>query len=412
MKITNLTEPMPEKIKLYQVTQWPVWMLAFRPCFLAAGILAVFSMAYWLFVLSGLATWHLSIPATLWHAHEMVFGFAGVVVVGFLLTAAQTWTNVPSISGAKLMALTMLWVAARVVFFIDIDSSLRIDLNIYCVAILQLLWWLAAIIALSNMLIKASSTQNYIFIIMLSMLCALNSIYLTLVAMQKMLLALAVVDTGVLVITIVVGIVAGRVIPFFTARGLQLTEQVRAPKLDKWVLICSLFVLILFFLSKLFIPELTTAYAFAVLGALHVYRSRLWWHKGILKVPLLWSLHIAYLFLGLGFLLIAASFYFSLLQFKDALHLITVGTIGLMIISMMVRVSHGHTGRTLTIPCLVSVAFVIILAAAVVRALLPFVIGHHLAWQLSAVFWLVGFCLFLFHCAPILVNRRVDGRRG
>ncbi|MEC8206477.1 MAG: hypothetical protein VX076_01245 [Pseudomonadota bacterium] len=47
-----------------------------------------------------------------------------------------------------------------------------------------------------------------------------------------------------------------------------------------------------------------------------------------------------------------------------------------------------------------------------VRSLLPVYLGHHLAWQLSALLWVAGFSLFLFHCAPILVNRRVDGRRG
>ncbi|WP_352284609.1 NnrS family protein, partial [Pseudoalteromonas sp. Q18-MNA-CIBAN-0097] len=86
---------------------------------------------------------------------------------------------------------------------------------------------------------------------------------------------------------------------------------------------------------------------------------------------------------------VAFSFYSSAIQFKDALHLITIGTIGMMILAMMTRVSHGHTGRTLAIPHYMAVAFAFLLVAAITRSLLPFIIGPHLAWQISALLWLV-----------------------
>ncbi|MDN3378518.1 MULTISPECIES: NnrS family protein [unclassified Pseudoalteromonas] len=410
MRPINLTEPMPKQIRFYQVGQWPLWGLAFRPYFLGASLLAVLSMAYWLLILTGNASWQLSMPATLWHAHEMLFGFAGAVAVGFLLTAAQTWTGVASISGNKLMLLTFVWLAARGVFFItgtDIENF-----NLYGVLLLQLLWWLAAITALANMLLKANNKNNYQFLPILSALCALNIIYLWLVIEQNMLLALAVVDTAVLVMTLLVGVVAGRVLPFFTARGLGLAEQVRTPRLDKVLLYSSLFAVALYFISQLFISSVNPGWALAVVAVLHVWRSVLWWNNKTLKVPLLWSLHFSYLALGVGLVLLALSFYNPVILFKDALHMITIGTIGMMILAMMTRVSHGHTGRPLTIPHFMAVAFALVLVAAIVRSLLPFVIGPHIAWQLSAVLWLVAFVLFLLHCIPILTRRRVDGRRG
>ena len=97
MRPINLTEPMPARVAIHQVSQWPLWMLAFRPFFLGGGLLAFLSVGYWLLILTGHASWHLSIPATLWHAHEMLFGFAATVAVGFILTAAQTWTGKASI---------------------------------------------------------------------------------------------------------------------------------------------------------------------------------------------------------------------------------------------------------------------------------------------------------------------------
>ena len=410
MKVINLTEPMPTKIKFYQLSQWPLWALAFRPFFLAAGALAVFAMSYWFLILAGYAQWHLTMPATLWHAHEMLFGFAGVVAMGFLLTAAQTWTGVASVSGIKLCLLSMIWLAARFSFFIEIAGFEQ--LNLYIVSALQLVWWLAGIIILADMLIQAKSSHNYLFVVIASLICALNVIFLSLVVLNKMSLALGVVDTAVLIMTLLVGGVAGRVVPFFTARGLNLSEQVRAPKLDKLVVFSSFFAIAWFFMSQLFFSAMSTGWVFAWLACLHSARCVLWWHKGILKVPLLWSLHVAYWALSVGLILVALSYFSPIILFKDALHLITVGTIGVMIIAMMVRVSHGHTGRALQAPAYISLAFVLIVIAAIVRSLLPVYLGHHLAWQLSALLWVAGFSLFLFHCAPILVNRRVDGRRG
>jgi len=408
MRPINLTEPMPKQIRFYQVGQWPLWGLAFRPYFLGASLLAVLSMAYWLLILTGNASWQLSMPATLWHAHEMLFGFAGAVAVGFLLTAAQTWTGVASISGNKLMLLTLVWLAARGAFFI---TATGIDnLNLYLVIGLQTLWWLSAIITLANMLIAAKSKNNYQFLLVLGVLCALNTIYLWLVLQKNMALALSIVDTGVLVMTLLVGIVAGRVLPFFTARGLSLDQQIRTPRFDKILLFSSILAIFLYFLSQL--HNFNPGWGMGVVAVLHLSRSFMWWNSKALKVPLLWSLHFSYLALGLGLALVTLSFFSSLILFKDALHMITIGTIGLMILAMMTRVSHGHTGRPLTIPHFMAVAFALVLVAAIVRSLLPFVIGPHIAWQLSAMLWLVAFVLFLLHCIPILTRRRVDGRRG
>jgi uncharacterized protein involved in response to NO len=410
MRPINLVEPVPEKVGVFKITQWPLWMLAFRPFFLAGGLLAFLSVGYWLLILTGHASWHLAMPATLWHAHEMMFGFAGVVAVGFLLTAAQTWTGVPSISGKALMWLAFIWLAARLAFFVVLPDVATF--NLYAVLVLQVTWWLGVIAALANMLLTAGSKNNYPFLVILVALCALNGLYLVLVLKQSMQLSLAVIDTAVLVMTLLVGIVAGRVLPFFTAKGLSLTQQVRTPKIDKALMPLSVLAIILFFISKLFFTNISPALAIAVVAVLHLARACYWLNASVLKVPLLWSLHFSYLALGVGLMLVAVSFYSDVILFKDALHLITIGTIGMMILAMMTRVSHGHTGRSLSIPHYMAVAFALVLAAGITRSLLPFVIGPHLAWQLSAVLWLVAFLLFLIHCTPILTQRRVDGRRG
>ena len=59
----------------------------FRPFFLLAGLWAAIAVPLWLCVLSGAAALPVALPPVVWHAHEMVFGFAFASVAGFLLTA-------------------------------------------------------------------------------------------------------------------------------------------------------------------------------------------------------------------------------------------------------------------------------------------------------------------------------------
>ena len=129
-------------------------------------------------------------------------------------------------------------------------------------------------------------------------------------------------------------------------------------------------------------------------------------------MPLLWSLQLSYFMLGIGLALIALSFVTIHIYYKDVLHMVTIGSIGMMILSMMSRVSLGHTGRALNPPYFMNAAFLCLFLAAITRSLLPSLIGAQYAWLSSGVLWSLGFFLFLFHYFPILIKKRVDGRIG
>lgn len=414
MRPINLTEPIPTGKDGEPLQRAAVWMLAFRPFFLGGSMLALISIVYWILLLTGHVSWFLSVPATAWHAHEMMFGFASVVAMGFLLTAAQTWTGVPSISGKRLMMLSGLWLMARIMFFVQLPNMAFIGENshLYLVILFQGAWWIGGIFTLSRMLIKARNKQNYPFIGILTLLFMFNMGFLYLLSEQRSGLALQLCDSSIFVFTILMGIVAGRVIPFFTAKGLLLPEQVKCPKIDRLIWVMTIIVIISFMGERLFLIESMAGYSIALLALLHLLRSVFWWHKGIIKVPLLWSLQLAYFSLGVGLAFVVLSLFDPRFYFKDALHLITIGSIGMMIISMMARVSLGHTGRPLKTPYFINVAFVLIFLSAIVRSVLPLVINTHNAWLISGVLWIAGFMLFLFHYFPILINKRIDGRIG
>ncbi|MDP3615229.1 MAG: NnrS family protein, partial [Rubrivivax sp.] len=92
---------------------WPLLRLGFRPFYLCAAAYGMLAVPLWIALLLGQVSLNLTVSPLLWHAHEMLFGFAVAVIVGFLLTAGKAWTGLATPRGAVLGALAGLWLAAR-----------------------------------------------------------------------------------------------------------------------------------------------------------------------------------------------------------------------------------------------------------------------------------------------------------
>ena len=92
-----------------------LFVLGFRPFFLAAGIFSVLLMVTFILgVQTGI--WHYNyFPLPLWHAHEMLFGYTAAVIAGFLLTAVRNWTGMDTATGNSLLALLLLWLGGRLI---------------------------------------------------------------------------------------------------------------------------------------------------------------------------------------------------------------------------------------------------------------------------------------------------------
>src|SRR5690606_37393478 len=85
----------------------------FRPSFLLAGLVAVLAIVTWVAALHGAALPEGPLPVVYWHAHEMIAGFIGAAISGFLLTAVPNWTARPAYGGAPLVLPVTLFVLAR-----------------------------------------------------------------------------------------------------------------------------------------------------------------------------------------------------------------------------------------------------------------------------------------------------------
>lgn len=385
------------------VFDYPLFAMGFRLFFALAGLSALALIAAWTSIFDGSLHTDNYFPANLWHAHEMLLGYTTAVIAGFLLTAIRNWTGLPTSHYDQLAGLGLLWLYGRVLAFY---SNLLPDLLIAAVdfAFLPTLAYL-----LSKPLLQSGNHRNLIFIAMLLTMAVGNGLI-----HAQILGAGETAALGFnLVLTVIMGMIlvmAGRVFPFFTERGLSGVICIRNPLLDNAAIASSLLVFLLLLANIDGAVLLLATLAAVVANSLRVldwYNPRIWY------VPLLWVLYVGYAWLILGFGLLGLSAYGWLPQ-ALALHAFTVGGIGILTLGMMARVALGHTGRALRASNIMALAFVLLNLAALFRvlfaALLP---GWYNGFLLASTYcWLAAFSLFVFYYLPILTTARVDGQPG
>ncbi|MDH5395450.1 MAG: NnrS family protein [Gammaproteobacteria bacterium] len=386
------------------VNKFSLFALGFRPFFYFAAVFAPLLILTWLSLINGKFTTISQYYSPVgWHAHEMLFGYTVAVIAGFLLTAVGNWTGVKVISGRRLILLSVVFLLGRLAPFIT-------ELPLWVIAVSDLLFIPLVAIIIAIPIVRARQWSNIIFVPVLLLMAAANlAVHLS--AMN--IISLPVVSGSramlYLVILLIV-IMGGRVIPFFTERG------VAGVVTKKWNFIENLLplsILLLALSDLLYGDRPVTGYVALLTFILHSTRLYGWYHHKIWQVPLVWILQVAYGWFIVGFILKSLSvFHFSESIFS--LHAFTVGGIGIMTLGMMARVSLGHTGRDMKINRLMVLSFILINIAAIFRVLVPiFFPESYLQWvQISAWLWIGAFVIFLLVYTPMWVNVRVDGREG
>lgn len=382
----------------------PLLSMGFRPFFLLASLWAVLLVPSWLFFLQGWGS-DQYFQSISWHVHEMVFGFTLAVVAGFLLTAVSNWTGRRTVTGTPLLGLAVLWLLGRV-------APLVPGLPPVLVALLDLAFLPALGIGLGRALIGAENRRNYQFLVMLFILTVCNALMHGTPLQNAGVLPASIhipprlgQSLALHVVTFMILVVGGRVIPMFTRNGAARPEVGQRPLLERWGLASFLLAVVL----ETVLPWLeVVAGAWFLAGALNLARMRSWGTRWA-KAPLLWILH-------LGFAATAASFLFrgaatlGLVPLSAAVHLLTVGGIGGLTLGMMTRVSLGHSGRMLVAPKSMALAFLLLAAAMVVRVGGP-LIGPSLllaSYWVSGVLWTLAFALLLAFGLRIWMSPRAD----
>jgi uncharacterized protein involved in response to NO len=359
--------------------------LGFRPFYLLAGGYAALGVAAWGLQYGG---W---LPGgnILWHAHEMLFGYAFAVIAGFLLTAVRVWTGRPTPSGLPLAGIAALWLASRGIAFFSLPAA----------AVADMLFAIAVAWGIGVPLVASGNRRNWFFI---ALVLALGAASLAFQAWPQLGVAI-----GLDVVLFVMAVVGGRVIPAFTNSAVPGAGARRNALLEKGAL--GLILLLLF----LDILGFSTGAVALVAAALHAARLALWAPLKTRGRPILWILHLSYAWIVVHLALrgLAA---FELVPAVTATHALTVGAIGGLTLGMMTRTARGHTARPLVVGGAELAAYLLVQAAAVVRVLLPIAFpGAYAAtvWT-SAALWSAAFAIFTVVYYPILSRPRLDGQPG
>jgi uncharacterized protein involved in response to NO len=377
-----------------------LWALGFRPFYLLASIFGALSIALWSLQFTGWLP-RPYLPAPIWHAHEMIFGFVLAVVVGFLFTAGRNWANLPTPTGAPLAAIVALWLAARILVLTPFG---------WAGAIVNAAFPLAAAVGLAIPFWRAGNRRNYFFVALLVVLsCATLAVHLGELGVVR-LPGWVGIQAALDVILFIVAVMAGRVVPMFTNNGIPGAGAARQPMLEKIALGS---VLVLLAADVLQAGGLSLAVLATLAAAAHLARWILWRPWKTLRAPLVWVLHAAYLWVVVH-LLLRAGAALGWLPASLAAHALTVGAIGGVIIGMITRTARGHTGRPLQADGFETTCYALVMMAAVVRVFVPLaapaLLTNAVLW--SGASWAAAFGLYAVRYWPVLTRPRLDGRPG
>lgn len=385
----------------------PLFRLPFRVFFLAAIFFSVIAIGFWglhWFDLVEFKPWG---GIYWWHGHEMIFGFASAVLVGFLLTAAKNWTGLPGLAGYKLILLFSFWMLARIAYFFD-QAFIG-----YFALIMESSFWLLACFYFSKMIIYKKMWRNSIFSLVFIGMLALNfaSVYAAINGQT----VVEYLHTGIFFFVIVITIIGGRIIPLFTASATGVAKMPPIQVIEFSIIGLSISALVWILINGLITQSIIFASLLLLLSGLNLFRLYRWPVRAALSSAMLWSLYLAYCSLIFGVVLIACYHLNVINNLSAAIHLLTIGSIGLMILSMTSRVSLGHTGRKIVSSPELIFAFGLIFLAALIRTIVPLLnmnqwLAH--SYALSAFLWVGGFTIWLVKFIPILLAARKDGLSG
>jgi uncharacterized protein involved in response to NO len=370
---------------------------AFRPFFLLNGIFAIVVLLVWVMTLHGSG---LPGITPLWHSHEMLVGFAMAAVAGFSLTAVANWTGRPAIHGAPLAWLVFFWLAGRLAMVLAswIPAGL--------VALLDMLFPLMFSVLLGREIYAGNSKRNYILVVIVVFLAILNGIYH--LGINQVLPGGDKTAIYLLIHTllVLVTVIAGRIVPAFTGNWLRMQGQNRLPVNSAGIDRAALSLTVLVGLAASFAPLYTVTGILAfTAAAVHGYRLSRWRGFATTSNPLLFILHAAYAWLPVGYALLGSAVFGWLFTPTAALHALTMGAIGSMVLAVATRVALGHTGRPLQAARATVLAYWLLMIAVLIRVLGPLTAKNYLLMiDLSAAGWMLAFAIFVWVYWPILTR--------
>jgi uncharacterized protein involved in response to NO len=380
----------------------PVLRGGFRPFFLGAGIWAAVAILIWICSLAGGFALPRGLDPLAWHRHEMVFGFAGAAVAGFLLTAIPNWTGRLPIAGAPLAGLVALWAGGRLALLLAPAPAMWL-----AAALDMMLYPILAGFAAREVI--ASGNRNLPIALLVLLFGGADALDHFAIA-GKLGDDMLGIRCGLSILMIMISIIGGRIIPSFTRNwmaksGLREGLPGQPGRFDLATIAVTAAALLLWIL----LPDGRIS-GWALVGAALLQAARLarWRGWATFAEPLLLVLHLGYAWLALGLLLLGLSVLAPAVPPTAAVHALAVGAVATMILAVMTRASLGHTGRALRASLPTVAAYASLSLAALARVATGFGwLEYEMGLRLSAALWILAFLLFLFVYGPVLARPRL-----
>ena len=396
----------PENERQSRLMLLPPFLRAgFRPFFFGGALWALIVVSLWVLAMSGMIRIPTYFDPLAWHRHEMLFGYLGAVVAGFLLTAIPNWTGRLPISGARLAALAGLWLAGRlaILFSAVVGAPVAAALDIGFLATL-------ALVAAREVL--AAKNRNFPIVTAAGLFAIADAVDHG-EALGGPIPAGLGWRMGFALVLMMVALIGGRIIPSFTRNWLaKQAYQGRLPTQPNRFDLAAILATGLSLIAWIAAPDARSSGALLLVAGLAQFvRLARWAGLRTIRDPLVFILHLSYVWLPFGLMLLGASSFVAAIPASSAIHALGAGAMASMTLAVMTRATLGHTGRDLRADGLTQAIYLLVTAGAIVRfmaPMLPFDYQH--AIELAGGLWGSAFLLFLLAYAPRLLGPRPDGR--
>jgi len=390
------------------LTSSPLWASAFRPFYFLGSLYAPLLVVAWLGAFLGL--WSLpsgDVPLKLQHGHEFIFGFSAAIITGIVLTALPSWAGTEEIRGPRLALLAALWLAGRIAFWAAPWLPPMLP------AVIDCMFFPLVFAMLAPQLLRASNRLYLLLLPILLALFAANLIYYHGIGTNHHAEAWWALRLAIHAVILLYVLKGGVLAPIFTGNALREKGRGDLPPHNMKLEIAAVgAVLLLAVFDLAAAPPAWTGASALACALLHGWRTARWQGWRVADVPLVLVMHLGFAWLVLAFALKAAAELTGIVPEATWLHAFTVGSLGLMMLGLMTRVSLRHTGRPLVVPRIMLLAYGLAFAAALLRLAAGVHSLGNAAMALSAVMWTTAFVLYLATFGRILLTASLPRSRA
>lgn len=383
----------------------PFFRGGFRPFFFGGSSWALIALTLWICSLTGEIELPTALDPLAWHRHEMLFGFVGAVIGGFLLTAVPNWTGRLPIAGWPLGGLFALWAAARLALLFSAVTGLGLAfvLDVGFFLVLGLL---------AGREVLETNNRNVPVVGLILLFGTADSLdYLAATGIVPM------ADLGwqlaISIVVLLISLIGGRIIPSFTRnwmvkQGMKKGLPTQPARFDMFVIGATALALLAWLSGPAETPIGIVLVAAATLQAVRWAR---WSGYRTFADPLVVILHVGYSWVPVGLALLGFSLT-GLVPRSAAIHALTAGAMATMILAVMTRASLGHTARELKANGATVAAYLLVTAGALLRVTTSLgLIEFNRGIEIAGFAWGGAFLLFLIAYAPVLWRPRLGEPR-